>query len=252
MIRGLYTSASGMMVEQHRQEVIANNVANVNTAGFKKDVATFKAFPEMLLSRLNDPEQPAPVPDRRPVIGKVGTGALLDEVITMHGTGPMKQTGAPFDLAINGEGYFTIDTPQGERYTRNGSFSLNADKQLVTSEGWAVLGQNGPITVTGDNVQVTEAGAVMVDNRNVDTLRIVTFADKKALTKEGNSLYVGGQAQVAVRPMVIQGYQELSNVNPVTEMVDMITAMRSYEANQKAIQTHDQLLDKAVNEVGKL
>lgn len=252
MIRGLYTAASGMIVEQQRQDVIANNVANVNTAGFKKDVATFKAFPEMLLNRLNDPEQPAPVPDRRPVIGRVGTGALLDEVITQHGTGPLKQTGTPFDLALNGEGYFTIDTPQGERYTRNGSFSLNADNQLVTSEGYAVLGQNGPITIIGENVQVAEDGTVRVDNANVDTLRIVTFADKKALTKLGDSLFTGGQAQPVLRPMVIQGYQELSNVNPITEMVNMITAMRSYEANQKAIQTHDQLLDKAVNEVGRL
>jgi len=260
MIRGLYTSASGMVVEQNRNDTIANNLANVNTAGYKKDIAAFRAFPEMLIQRLNDPEKipgvnPAgqPVmPNRNPVIGTLGTGAVVDEIFTSHAMGALKQTGANLDFALGSDGYFVVNTPQGERYTRNGSFKLDAAGYLVTSEGYQVMGQAGPIRIQGDKITVDEGGTVRIDGNEVDTLRVVDFADKRAMTKVGDSLFSGNGAAAARQVKVLQGYQETSNVNPISEMVNMITVMRSYEANQKAVQSHDNLLGKAVNEVGRI
>lgn len=275
MIRGLYTAASGMIMEQTRNDTIANNLANVNTAGYKKDVAVFQTFPEMLISRLGDVDkQPIEVEgaetlQKPPVIGTLGTGVRVDGIYQIHKEGPLRETGAPLDLALGGDGFFVIETPRGERYTRNGTFSLDSDGYLVTSEGRRVLGQGGAIQLqppgaAGEGkVQVDAAGRVTVDGTLVDTLRVVEFADRRALTKEGDSLFAAGTVQGVAgnaaptlltgdRLKVMQGYQEQSNVNSVSEMVEMITAMRSYEASQKAVQSEDHLLDKAVNEVGRV
>lgn len=258
MIKGLYTAASGMVMEQTRNDTIANNLANVNTAGYKKDLAVFRTFPEMLLARLTDADKTQGTESEKPpkpvLIGGVGTGVRVDEIVQIHKLGPMRQTNAPLDLALGGEGFFAIATPQGERYTRNGSFSMDGDGYLVTTEGRNVLGQRGAIRVQGQEIVVDAQGGVKVDGQLVDTLKIVDFADKRSMTKEGDSLYAGTQP-VTLTPNqlnVLQGFQEQSNVNAVTELVNMITAMRSYEANQKAIVAEDQLLDKAVNEVGRV
>lgn len=258
MIRGLYTAASGMVMEQTRNDTIANNLANVNTTGYKKDVAVFRTFPELLLWRLTDADKSqGKAADQAPkpaLIGSIGTGVWVDGILQVHKLGPLRQTGAPLDLALGGEGFYAISTPQGERYTRNGSFSLDGEGYIVTTEGRRVLGRRGAIQVQGKDVQVDAQGGVRVDGRLVDNLRIVDFADRGRLIKEGDSLFAGDQP-VNLTPdriKVLQGYQEQSNVNSVSELVNMITAMRSYEANQKAIQAQDQLLDKAVNEVGKV
>lgn len=260
MIRGLYTAASGMVMEQTRNDTIANNLANVNTTGYKKDVAVFRTFPEMLLWRLTDADKSqakAAAAEQAPkpaLIGSMGTGVRVDGIFQVHSLGALRQTGATLDLALGGEGFFVVSTPQGERYTRNGSFSLDEEGYIVTTEGRRVLGRRGAIRVEGKDVQVDARGGVRVDGRLADTLRIVDFADRNSLTKQGDSLFAGPQP-VNLGPdrfRVLQGYLEQSNVNPVSEMVNMITAMRSYEANQKAIQAEDQLLNKVVNEVGKV
>ncbi|MDA8234913.1 MAG: flagellar basal-body rod protein FlgF [Clostridia bacterium] len=255
MIRGLYTAGSGMVVEANRNDTIANNLANVNTNGYKKDIATFRSFPEMLIRRLNDPGGGPGAnlaANQFPIVGTLGTGAVVDEIYTAHTIGSLKQTGAGLDLALGSDGYFVVNTAQGERYTRNGSFKLDAQGYMVTSEGNRVMGQAGAIRIQGGNVSVDESGIITVDGNRVDTLRVVDFADKRALTKTGDSLFSGNGAAVPQQVKVLQGFQETSNVNPITEMVNMITVMRSYEANQKAVQSHDNLLGKAVNEVGRL
>lgn len=246
MIRGIYTAASGMVAESLRNDVISNNLANANTAGFKKDVAINRDFATVLIDRIND----GPVAS----VGEVGSGVQLDEVAVIHSGGAVRPTGNDFDMAIDGNGYFTLQTPNGIRYTRNGSFTRNGQNELVDSEGNRVLGQRGPIRINGDKMTVSSDGQVMMDGIAVDRLRLAQFQNENQLTKEGNSLYIapaGVQARQATG-QVEQGYLEQSNVNVVSEMVNLINGFRAYEINSKSVQTEDQMLDKAVNEVGKV
>lgn len=246
MIRGIYTSASGMLAESLRTDVIANNLANVNTTGYKKDIAVNKDFASLLITRINDGE-PAQ-------IGNLGVGALVDEVTTIHSNGSTRQTGNALDLAIMGKGFFAVATPNGLRYTRNGSFARSAQGELVTSEGYRVQGQNGPIRLPDGKLTVGADGTVTVDDQQIGQLTFVEFANEKALQKEGNSLFIApaGQAGQRATGAIEQGYLEMANVNPVAEMVNLIANYRSYEINGKAVQAHDQLMGKAVNDVGRL
>jgi flagellar basal-body rod protein FlgF len=150
MIRGLYTGASGMVVQMHRLDTISNNLANVDLNGYKRDTAINKAFPEILLRRMNDDGMfvfPLGSIDTTPIVGKLGTGAELNEVFTAFTQGSLKQTENPFDLALEGQGFLTVLLPDGERYTRNGSFLLNDEGFLVTKRGEFVMGENGPIKI---------------------------------------------------------------------------------------------------------
>lgn len=247
MIRGIYAAASGMVAESLRNDVIANNVANINTAGYKRDVAVSRDFASVLIERINDGSP-------TPVIGTVGSGAQIDEVATIHTGGMMRQTGNDFDLAVNGNGYFVVQTPDGLRYTRNGIFTRNSQGQLVTSDGYRVMGQNGPINVGEGRMTVAGDGTISINGVETDRLRVVEFADEKQLTKQGSSLFAapGGAQQQPATGVVNQGYLEMSNVNVISEMVNMINGFRTYEINGKSVQAHDQLLDKAVNEVGRV
>lgn len=247
MIRGIYTAASGMLAEAQRTDVISNNLANVTTAGFKKDMTITKDFASILVERVNDGAE-------SPVIGNMGLGVVVDEVATDHSTGAMNTTSNAFDFAIAGKGYFVVQTPQGTRYTRNGTFAKSVRGQLVTSDGYQVLGQNGPITVGNGKMSVSEDGRIFVGNNEVGKLNMVEFDNDKQLTKEGAGLFIAqnGQQSKMATGSVRQGVLEMSNVNVVGEMVNLISNFRAYEINGKVIQSHDQLLGKAVNEVGKL
>ena len=256
MIRGIYTAASGMIVESLRNDVIANNLANTDTAGYKKDVAVSKDFASLLMRRINDGKD-------APEIGSMGVGAVLDKVSTIHTDGSLKLTSNELDLAISGNGFFSIETPGGVRYTRNGSFTRNTQGELVTHNGNRVLGVDGPIlldTVNTANANNQKAsfgqdGRVYVNNLEVGQLQLVEFADpQKQLDKEGYTLYKAPEG-VAGQPFtgqITQGVLEMSNANVVTEMVNMIAGQRAYDVNAKVVQSHDQLLDKAVNEVGRV
>ena len=245
MIRGIYTAASGMLAETTRADTIANNLANGNTAGYKKDVAISKDFASVLIRRINDgPETP--------VIGSVGVGTLIDEIATIHTTGTMHTTGNALDFAVDGKGFFAVQTLAGTRYTKNGSFTRNARGELVTSDGQRVLGQNGPIQLPDGKVNVDGTGTITVDGVNAGQLRVVEFANERELVKEGASLFRAPNNGRQATGRVEQGYLEQSNVNVVSEMVNLISGYRAYELNAKTVQTHDQLLDKAVNEVGKV
>ncbi|GMO36141.1 MAG: flagellar basal-body rod protein FlgF [Termitinemataceae bacterium] len=280
MIRTWYTGASGMRSQQWKLDAVANNLANVDVDGYKKDVTTFKAFPEMLLRRMNDDgvyRQPFGSSDVAPIIGKLGTGVELNELFTDFQQGAMKESGNDFDLALNGKGFFTVQTPHGERYTRNGTFHLGKEGYLETKEGYPVLGVNGPLKVKANNFQVDKSGNVWINaeyadedlvdrERNtwddtvlLDTLKIVDFDLDRYLKKQGSNLYEStdesGEAQIVediTRPQVIQGFTEASNVNPVIEMVQMIEVNRAYEANQKVIQSGDSMLGTLLNQVARV
>ncbi len=253
MIRGIYTSASGMLAETVRTDVISNNLANVNTTGYKRDVTINKDFASLLMERIND----GPVTP----IGGMGVGTVVDEIATIQDQGAFKVTGNPLDVAIKGKGFFVIQTPAGERYTRNGSFQRSAQGELVTSEGYRVMGQGGPIQL-GDTekVNISSDGRVQlhqpgqIEAVEIGQLRMVEFADEKQLLKEGDSMFKAApnaRAQASTT-MVEQSALEMANTNAVTEMINLIAAFRSYEINSKAVQTHDTLMGRAVNDVGKL
>lgn len=280
MIRGWYTGASGMAAQQVRLDAISNNLANVDTDGYKRETAVHKAFAQLLLRRMNDDGQylhPLGSGDMAPVIGKLGTGVETNELFVEFQQGALKQTENDFDLALDGKGFLCVRTPDGERYTRNGGFILGKEGYLETKDGYPVLGENGPIRIKANNFQVDAQGKIWVnrswadddptrlvgreqneweDTFHMDTLKLVDFKRDRYLAKQGSSLYASteesGEARVASAgraPKVIQGFVEASNVNPVTEMVRMIEVNRAYEANQKTIQSHDGMLGKLINEV---
>lgn len=252
MIRGLYTSASGMLAQMKRTDLISSNLANVNTTGFKKDATIFQALEEMQLRRLGDAYSIGPKKlDAKPYIGALGTGVDVGQVYTRFDQGSIKNTSNPLDLALEGDGFFVVMTPAGNRYTRDGSFTINCQGYLVTKDGHMVMGQNGPVLVPEDmSITVNQNGEIFSDGERIDQLLLVSFAGEQ-LVKEGDNLYSSdGQPQEA-QPKVIQGALEDSNANAIVEMVNLIEAFRAYEASQKLVVTHDNLLDKAVNEIAR-
>lgn len=280
MVRGLYTGASGMIAQMGRIDVLSNNLANVNTPSYKRDTPILKAFPEMLMRRINDDGVrtiPSGSYDLMPVIGKLGTGVEVNEVYTRFTQGAFKQTQNDFDLALEGEGFFSVQTDEGERYTRNGSFLIDKDGFLVTKDGYKVMGENGLIQIKKNNFMVDEDGNVFENieysndpmrlvsmeenewNQTVllDRLKVVNFPRLRYVKKVGESIYreteYSEKAYIIEneRPKVRQGFLEASNVNPVIEMVNLIEVHRNYEANQKIIQAHDAALGKVINEVGR-
>jgi flagellar basal-body rod protein FlgG len=278
----MYTAASGMRAQQWRLDAIANNLANLDTDSYKRDVAAFKAFPELLLRRQDDDGVyliPFGSADAAPIIGKMGTGVELNELYTNFDQGAPKETTSDFDLMLDGKGFFSVASPYGERYTRNGSFILGKEGFLETKEGYPVLGENGPIRVKANNFKVDDYGRVWInaaypddpevfagresnlweDTVLLDVLKIVDFELDRYLEKQGSSLYresdYSGPATIipeSGRPKVLQGFLEAANVDPVVEMVRMIEVNRSYEANQKMIQTEDSALGTLINQVAKL
>jgi flagellar basal-body rod protein FlgF len=279
VIRGLYTGASGMVVQQNRLDEIANNLANVDLNGYKKDTAIEKAFPELLIRRMSDDgvyRFPMGSVDTTPIVGRLGTGVETNEVYTNFEQGAMKQTENDFDLALEGGGFMTVQTAGGERLTRNGAFHVNTDGYLVTKTGDFVLGESGSVKLKKNNFVIDQDGTIWqnatfaADDKRlvsqqenqwenierVDRLKLVDVKRERYLQKEGNSYWrateESGAAEIIgpdKRPKIRQGFLEGSNVNAVTEMVEMIEVNRAYEANQKLIQTEDSLLGKLLNEV---
>lgn len=349
MIRGLYISASSAVAETKRIDVIANNIANVNTTGYKKDVMITENFPEILISKINgrldrdllgrrasaagitgenggqtytattpagyfNVETPQGISRSRSiafrvneegylvttqgnyilgqngrintggaevtidaagqvlaggtavdrlkisnplnVLGHLSYGIRSSEVMTNYEQGQLHPTGNSFDLALRGKGFFCIETPEGERYTRSGDFTKDAEGYLVTKEGYKVLGEAGYINIQGGSITINEKGEVYSGSELLDKLKLADFSDYDVLRKEGNGLIrieEGVEAEpAAAAGMVQQGFLESSNVNSVKEMVQLMTMMRSYEANQKLIKIHDELIGKAVTEIARI
>jgi flagellar basal-body rod protein FlgF len=256
MAHGLYAVVSGSLVQERRLEVLTHNLANVTTTGFKADVPLFEVVsssPSTL------------VPGAFPVRGIAPTSPVpfvQEAHVTLTGVkadlspGELHHTGNPLDVAINGQGWFSVQTPQGIRHTRNGSFTLNNQGELVTHDGWPVMGNNGPITIQGSNVKISPQGVLSVDGQEVDQLKILQVSEESALQKAEGSLFAvkpGATANEAGPELDLkQGYVELSNVNPIKGMTALIDAMRAYESYQKVLQTWSETTARAVNDVGRL
>lgn len=227
MISGVYRLIDSSLVQKLRFNIISNNLANINTNAFKKDIISFNQILTMKNSSKID-----------------------------FAPGPLRYTGNGFDVALGAPGFFKIQTSKGIRYSRDGSFTLNVDRLLVTQNGDTVLGQNGPIKIDGGNVSIDIDGQVVVENKPVDRILVMDFKQPRFLRKEGSSYYIyqGEEKDIstAENVSVRQGYTEGSNVSPTEEMIKMIEAHRTFESVQKAIQYMDETTDKMVNDVGRL
>ncbi len=246
---GIYTALSGAMAQQHSLDVIANNVANVNTAGFRGDRVVFG---EMLAgaqrSAANDPRQPAPPSTDKFV--RVEMNALD------RSSGMLRRTGNTLDFGLNGPGYFVVQTSQGERLTRSGNFMLGDEGQLMTVDGSPVLADSGQaieFPPGTKDIQVTNDGIIRADGQDLGKLAIKDVADPAQLTREGTTTYgvtPGTELTTPSRIDVVQGHLEASNVNAVASLNELITVQRSFDALQRTIETFQQIDQRTVRDVG--
>lgn len=244
---GLYISAEGANVQSRRLEVIANNLANVETVGFKRDLAVFQArWAEAIEQGLVSPSAQA--------IENQGGGVMTTQTVTDFSSGPLQRTGRRLDMAIQGDGFFAVEK-EGETYlTRAGNFRLTSEGALVTQQGYAVLNTDGvPITVNEDNGpwQFGADGSIRQQGA-AQQLAILKPHSLGDLAKVGENLFRPLAETVPVDPTqrnVANEYLESSGVQPTTEMVEMITASRAFEANTKLMQTQDEMLSGLVNRV---
>lgn len=242
----VYKAAAGALLQQMRLDMLSNNLANVNTAGYKADVPIFRvtsengAVPAPAAEAMSQPTPYAP-----PMM-----------VRTDFSSGPLAQTSNPLDVAIAGKGFFEVETPDGMRYTRKGNFTINEQGLLSTTEGYPVMGQGGAIGIDGSRVDISDEGDVFVDGDTVDTLRVVDFTQPERLKKVGDTLFVAENDMVPEdledgTIQVAQGFVEKSNVDAIRTMTDLIETMRVFEAYQRAIRSADEANAKTVSEVGK-
>lgn len=301
MLRGLYTAAAGMISEQRKHDIITNNIGNLNTPGFKAGNAVSRSFPEMLIARIRGGQEDG---GRAVPVGRINTGVLAEESVSLHAQGDLQETQNPFDFAVvsniqvpgavfdasgkfvdaNGQrvfqpqAMFTVMNANNElRYSLNGKFTVDVAGRLVNSDGNKVLGRDGqPIRLVDANnnnapirnFKVTREGEfldgdgrpLLDANGQRVALMLSRANDPNLLIREGNGLYtVQPQDAGTVAPVqpgdqveVKQGYIERSNVNPEQSMVDLMSALRAYEANQKVIQYYDKSMQLAANDIGKV
>ncbi len=259
MVRGLYTAYTGMVNQQYRLDTITNNLANASTTGYKREGATSRAFDDVLAIKVKD----SSVGYINQNLGKMSLGVKIGENYVDYSQGSLIETENTYDLALEGNGFFSISftNKSGEettKYTRDGSFVTDAEGILRTKDGDYVLNSAGgqiSVPTEASNVAIDELGNIFADGEYVDTLGIVDFEDYDYLAKDtGENYYIAvdGATESEWTGKIHQGYTEASNINVVSEMVEMIEIARAYEANQKAVQTMDSMLDRSVNQVGKL
>jgi len=254
MSGAIYMAASGALAYEKRMEIISNNLANVNTAGYKMDEGHFRLF------EMADPVGP-PIEITTQTAGSQADMFWIEfNMYTDYSNGSLRNTGNDFDLALAGKGFFCVQSPDGVQYTRKGEFTLNSEGVLVTQDGWPVLGDSGEIRVQSNaspykhkKFEVDREGIVNVDGSQVGRLRIVDFPQPYQLQKMGNSLFKPMDDSIgeteAGKVDVAQGFIELSNVDAVKMMTEMIEVLRGYESYQKVIRSVDEANAKVINEV---
>ncbi|MFQ5607996.1 MAG: flagellar hook-basal body protein [Candidatus Zixiibacteriota bacterium] len=241
MIKGIFNSASAMVPRVKQQEAIANNLANVSTPGFKKDGVFVRELSDAQARRLpgkSDWERP-----------------MIDQVYTDSQQGSFDRTGNPLDVAIEGAGFFVARAEDGvETLMRNGSFSADELGFLITANGDMILGSGGAIQIPPGDIAIADDGVISVDGEEVSRLRVVTVEDPRELKKGDAGKYHlpdGVTAQDAVSYVIRQGFLESSNVNAITQMVEMIASYRAYEADSQALKSQDESLERLIGEVGR-
>ena len=248
MIRGFYQSVSGMVAMSRRMEVATTNLANVQTNGYKQERTSMGAFAEQLVSRLSKDDPGLDIGN----VGLSGASAAREHDWSQGG---FQSTGRELDMALSGSGFFAVQSPEGVRYTRNGAFARNADGILTNASGRPVLGENGPIVVGSGQITMLPDGAILVDGTTVDRLQIVEFGDDPQLQRSGNTELILADGapppERAQATSVRQGFLESSNVDVTATFTTIIEIQRAYEANQRMIQSQDELVGRAVNDIAR-
>lgn len=255
MVRGLYIATMGMLLDEAKLNNLANNLANVDTTGYKNDRLAFRTYLEREIYRFE------PHPERHDIdvqhIGKLEMASILDEVRVDMSRGKIEETGSPYDLAIDGEGFFAVADGENVYFTRNGNFYRDSLGHLVTSEGYRILDIRGePVQLDVDDY-IAPDGTVRGPNGEIrSTIAIYRFDNPSKLEKLGYTMFTpteeSGPPALEENARLMVGFLERSNVDPLKEMVNMITAQRHYEISQRVITTTDTLLDQAVNQIGRL
>ncbi|HQE28249.1 MAG TPA: flagellar basal-body rod protein FlgF [Phycisphaerae bacterium] len=251
MVYGIYQSAAGLQLNQYRQEVLANNLANLETAGFKHDLTVVRERPLAM-------REPGGRPDwsNRTLNGLTG-GSYVAPTYTSFAQGPLEHTGGRLDVALFGSGFFTVQDGDAIRYTRDGRFVVNPNGELTTVSGHIVLGEDGsPIRIpaeVADKVTITAGGDVRAGDLQLGRLAVVDFENKQALRKIGGNLFDAGQAEPVEAQATLQpGFYEGSTVEPTKAMVSMIEVSRAYELNATLVGLADSTLGRAVNDIARL
>lgn len=282
-MKNIWVPLSGQIAQQRKVETIANNIANANTAGFKKDRLAFKEHLTALDKGLEDidiPREDWTPEDFYRSQGAQNAYVKVDGSYTVHEQGPLQPTNNPLDLALNGKGFFEVLTPNGIRYTRKGNFTVSRDGELITERGYKLLSATqadatqgrgttalNPATnddqintrliklPPGTKISVSKEGEIFSRQGQLGQISVVEFKDVDAVKKQGHSLFVNNDQENIkrdnVKTTVNQGFIEGSNVNAVQEMSELIRAHRHFENIQKAIQTYDTISGKAVNDIAK-
>lgn len=279
-MKNIWVPLSGQVAQQRKVETIANNVANANTVGFKKDQLVFKEHLTALTKGVEDidiPRNEFSPADFYHTQGAENAMVAVDGSFTVYDQGQFIPTNNPLDIALQGEGFIEVLTPNGVRFTRKGNFSLNRDGELVTDQGFRVLSSlnasqeslRDPASInsfpkpeervlrvpTNSKLTVSLEGDIFTKEGVVGKISVIEFKDKHALRKEGNSLYMTPDEtninRTDIKTSVNQGFLEGSNVNAIEEMSELIKAHRHFESIQKAINAYDQISGKAANDIGK-
>ncbi|MEW5978209.1 MAG: flagellar basal-body rod protein FlgF [Acidobacteriota bacterium] len=246
MNSGLYSAYSGLRANADLLEVLSNNLANLNTTGYKSDSSFFRVYNHALSESEIEPLDRA-----------INDSTVVQGTMTDFRSGPLTATGRDLDVALEGPGFLVVETPAGERYTRNGHLSVSQDGTLVNSEGYAVLSSRGAIKLPPGKVSISQEGVIQVNGSRVDTLKVVDFGRAGRLEKMGNSLFAkvdpATAEQTPANTLIRQGSLEQSNVNPIQQMLLMISMMRQFEGLQKSIQMMmNTVNERSINQVGRV
>ena len=248
MLRGLYTAASGMMAQLMQNDAVANNLANINTTGFKSSTIPFGAFNDVMITAMSK-QYEAPV-------GMMSEGAVAGNSHINFASGDLVETGNPLDVAVRGEGFLSVQLPDGNiAYTRNGQMAIDNKGTLINSKGYPMVGESGPISVPvgTSSISIKPNGEVVANGNAVGKLQVTQFKDLDALVPMGDSLYKTSQQPALSdgKTTLEQGKIERSNANAISSLLDNINGLRAYEMMQRSIRIQDQTLQKVINEVGK-
>ncbi len=255
MSDGLYTAMSGGMGTSKHLDITSHNLANIDTSGYKKEKTVFASqLAEIEFNLLEAQAKDVDMPQKVLPVDKYNV--VVTETFTDFQQGVLKKTDNPLDLAIQGDGFFKVETPQGIKYTKNGSFFLSKDNRVVTSDGYPLLSKNNqPITLPNSKISINDNGTIFSNNEEVGDIAIVTFQNKDTLTKEAKTFFTQtdpNQQEIVSNSIVHQGFLEGSNVNPIEEMVNLISLHRTFEMNTRVIETFGELNRKAATDVGRV
>jgi flagellar basal-body rod protein FlgG len=279
-LKNIWVPLSGQVAQQRKVETIANNVANANTVGFKKDQLVFKEHLTALTKGVEDidiPRKEFSPADFYHTQGAENAMVAVDGSYTIHEQGQLNPTGNALDVGLKGDGFLEVLTPNGIRFTRKGNLSMNRDGELVTDQGFRILSSlemspealkdptaAGSVPKPEDRIikvptdaklTISMDGEMLTRGGTIGKLSLIEFNDMHALRKEGNSLYItpdeANIKRTDIKTTVNQGFLEGSNVNAIEEMSELIKAHRHFESIQKAINTYDSISGKAANDIGK-